>query len=49
MNDHDLDRLADVVTELTDALDRFAKILDDPEHKRLLNSLTDERFRTVTR
>lgn len=49
MSDLDLDRLADVVTELTDTLDRLTKFLDDPEHKRLLNSLTDERFRTVTR
>ena len=42
-------RLADVVTELTDAVQRLSSLLTKPEHHEVVRQLTDERFRTVTR
>ena len=50
----DVDRLADVVTELTDSLERLTKALDRVENERIhhaaiVGQLTDERFKSVTR
>jgi uncharacterized coiled-coil protein SlyX len=47
-----IQRLSDVITEFTDTVDRLEKALQalaSPTHVALVNQLTDERFKSVTR